>query len=89
MHIITTTSELAEFAAELEKGPYAAIDTEFMRDQTYWPKLCLIQAAGPAAERRSGRTPVWTTCGSGTPRPRAWTRLAAAVLQRLAENEPG
>ena len=50
MHIITTTSELAEFAAELEKGAYAAIDTEFMRDQTYWPKLCLIQAAGPAAQ---------------------------------------
>jgi ribonuclease D len=50
MRIITTTSELAEFAAELEKGPYAAIDTEFMRDQTYWPKLCLIQAAGTEAE---------------------------------------
>jgi ribonuclease D len=38
---------LAAFAAELERGPFAAIDTEFMRDQTYWPKLCLIQAAGP------------------------------------------
>ena len=46
MRIITETAELRAFTAELEKGPYVAIDTEFMRDQTYWPKLCLIQAAG-------------------------------------------
>ncbi|HEX5278750.1 MAG TPA: hypothetical protein VFW28_01600, partial [Micropepsaceae bacterium] len=49
MRIITTTGDLATFVAELEQGPYAAIDTEFMRDQTYWPKLCLVQAAGPGA----------------------------------------
>ena len=47
MHIITETTDLKAFVAELERGPFAAIDTEFMRDQTYWPKLCLIQAAGP------------------------------------------
>ena len=47
MRIITETSDLKAFVAELEQGPFAAIDTEFMRDQTYWPKLCLIQAAGP------------------------------------------
>jgi len=46
MRIITETGDLEAFTAELEKGPYVAIDTEFMRDQTYWPKLCLIQAAG-------------------------------------------
>ena len=47
MRIITETADLKAFVAELERGPFAAIDTEFMRDQTYWPKLCLIQAAGP------------------------------------------
>ena len=50
MRIITETAELQAFAAELENGPYATIDTEFMRDSTYWPKLCLIQAAGPTVE---------------------------------------
>jgi ribonuclease D len=50
MRIITDTGALAEFCAELGKGPYVALDTEFMRDQTYWPKLCLIQAAGREAE---------------------------------------
>src|SRR5262245_17971543 len=47
MQIITETAALKAFTAELERGPFAAIDTEFMRDQTYWPKLCLIQASGP------------------------------------------
>jgi ribonuclease D len=49
MRVITETADLKAFVAELERGPFAAIDTEFMRDQTYWPKLCLIQAAGPDA----------------------------------------
>src|ERR1044071_3120939 len=50
MRIINDTAALTELAAELGQGPYVAIDTEFMRDQTYWPKLCLIQAAGPDVE---------------------------------------
>ena len=50
MRIITDNAELTAFAAELEKGPFVALDTEFMRDSTYWPKLCLLQAAGPEIE---------------------------------------
>jgi ribonuclease D len=47
---ITSTAELAAFCAELKDAPFVAVDTEFMRETTYWPKLCLIQAASPTAE---------------------------------------
>jgi ribonuclease D len=50
MRIVTETGELESLAAELGQGPFVALDTEFMRDTTYWPKLCLIQAAGPTIE---------------------------------------
>lgn len=42
---ITTNPALVDFCAELAKAPFIAVDTEFMRETTYWPKLCLIQAA--------------------------------------------
>jgi ribonuclease D len=47
---ITTTAELAAFCKKLKGQPFVAVDTEFMRETTYWPKLCLIQAAAPSAE---------------------------------------
>lgn len=47
MRIIENTADLQSLVAELESAPYLALDTEFMRDSTYWPKLCLIQIAGP------------------------------------------
>lgn len=47
MRIIETTADLQALADELATAPYVALDTEFMRDSTYWPKLCLIQIAGP------------------------------------------
>ncbi len=46
MTLLTTTEELADLCAELAREPFVALDTEFMRDRTFWPKLCLIQLAG-------------------------------------------
>ena len=50
MRIIETNEALAAFIEELSTAPYLALDTEFLRDQTYYPKLCLIQVASPGAE---------------------------------------
>jgi len=47
MRIVTNTADLKVLIGELENAPYLALDTEFLRDQTYWPKLCLIQVASP------------------------------------------
>lgn len=47
---ITTTAELSAFCDRIKGQPFIAVDTEFMRETTYWPKLCLIQAATPTDE---------------------------------------
>lgn len=47
MTLIADTAELARFCARQGKADYITVDTEFMRDRTYWPKLCLVQVAGP------------------------------------------
>ena len=47
---ITTTPQLIEFCDRVRGAPFLAVDTEFMRETTYWPKLCLIQAATLDAE---------------------------------------
>ena len=47
---IATTAELAAFCDSLQGQPFVAVDTEFMRETTFWPKLCLIQAAAPGLE---------------------------------------
>ncbi len=50
MRIVDTNEALSAFVAELGQAPYLALDTEFLRDQTYYPKLCLIQVAAPGIE---------------------------------------
>lgn len=48
--LITDSTTLADFCRPLAQVPYIAVDTEFLREKTYWPKLCLIQVAhGDAA----------------------------------------
>jgi len=50
MDLITTTEDLEAACAKLASAPFIAVDTEFMREQTFWPRLCLIQIAGGDAE---------------------------------------
>ena len=50
MHLITTTDDLKAACADLATAPFIAVDTEFMREQTFWPRLCLIQIAGGDTE---------------------------------------
>ncbi|GAB5467177.1 MAG: ribonuclease D [Rhodospirillales bacterium] len=44
---ITTSDSLAAFCKRHADSPYLMIDTEFLREQTYYPKVCLVQLAGP------------------------------------------
>ncbi|MFN4166325.1 MAG: ribonuclease D [Ferrovibrio sp.] len=48
---ITATDELSRFCASLATAPYVTVDTEFMRETTFWPMVCLIQVAGPEEAR--------------------------------------
>lgn len=43
--LIEDSDTLADLCARLAKSPFVAVDTEFMRENTYWPELCLIQIA--------------------------------------------
>jgi ribonuclease D len=47
MDLITTTDELASACSRLAAHPFVTVDTEFLRETTYYPKLCLIQIASP------------------------------------------
>ncbi len=44
---IADSAELAAFCKLQAKAEFITVDTEFMRDSTYWPKLCLAQVGGP------------------------------------------
>ncbi|MFZ5961716.1 ribonuclease D [Thalassococcus sp. BH17M4-6] len=47
MRTITTTQELADYCQEAAGQPYVTVDTEFLRERTYYSKLCLVQLAMP------------------------------------------
>ena len=50
MRVITTTSDLKLACDDFAKSPFVAVDTEFMRETTFWPILCLIQMASADLE---------------------------------------
>jgi ribonuclease D len=47
MAMITSTESLAAACARLSAFPYVTFDTEFLRETTFWPKLCIVQMASP------------------------------------------
>src|ERR1700722_4597392 len=47
MQPVTTTSELAAACARMARHPFVTIDTEFLRETTYYPLLCVAQMASP------------------------------------------
>jgi ribonuclease D len=50
MNLITTTAALDSAMARFSSAPFVAVDTEFMRETTFWPELCLIQVAVPGED---------------------------------------
>ncbi len=47
MTVIDNNRDLAQVCRQFEQADFITVDTEFMRERTYWPRLCLIQLADP------------------------------------------
>ena len=53
MSLVSDTEGLAALCRELAAEPFFCLDTEFIREKTYWPRLCLVQLAGPDGAARA------------------------------------
>jgi ribonuclease D len=47
MSLITTSRELADVCRRIAQHPFVTVDTEFLRETSFWPKLCVVQIASP------------------------------------------
>src|SRR5690606_37018665 len=47
MNLVTTTEELTAICARMARQPFVTVDTEFLRESTYYPLLCVAQIASP------------------------------------------
>jgi ribonuclease D len=47
MTILTNSKDVKALCQRLGTAEFITVDTEFLRESTYWPQLCLIQVAGP------------------------------------------
>lgn len=47
MSLISTTDDLAEACRRIASHPFVTVDTEFLRETTFWPRLCVVQLASP------------------------------------------
>src|ERR1700690_3842037 len=47
MDLITTTAELTDVCTRMARHPFVTVDTEFLRETTYYPLLCVAQMASP------------------------------------------
>ena len=47
MTLLTSTDELAAVCTRFAQHPFVTVDTEFLRETTFWPKVCVIQIASP------------------------------------------
>ena len=54
MNIVTDSASLARICSEFAAAPYITVDTEFLRERTYWSQLCLVQMARPGKTARTG-----------------------------------
>ncbi|MBM3567656.1 MAG: ribonuclease D [Alphaproteobacteria bacterium] len=75
MTVLTDSAAVAALCSRLAAAPYVAIDTEFMRDNSYWPKLCLVQLAVP------GEAAAIDPLAAGIDLAPLWQLMAAPVLK--------